>query len=297
VPEETVCCGLRRAALEIPSLDSYLISHALCSQCGACRFGDEFPIRFDFSTPWRGNLLSKCIHLRNTSNTIRNALHPGRKLLPAGCPPWGERLFGAQGWRGCGGYGRDLKLAQTGITRSRREYANQFPARKHDHFLIPAGTVHCSGAGSMVLEISATPYIHIQVVGLGSLGLDGKMRPINLEHGWPTYSGSHHEMDPLPSGQSVQAAGERDGCGRSTRDCTSASSSRRVGIGSQERHRTTRPAASMCSISLKARRRWWKVQRMLLTVCGSLRGNFIILRGRSLHYRPHGPSQGGIVLR
>ena len=78
-----------------------------------------------------------------------------------------------------------LKTAQeTGCEFDAGKYVNKFPARKHDHFLIPSGTVHCSGANSMVLEISATPYIFtFKLYDWRRLGLDGKPRAINIDHG------------------------------------------------------------------------------------------------------------------
>jgi mannose-6-phosphate isomerase class I len=79
----------------------------------------------------------------------------------------------------------DLRRAQqTDFIFPVEKYANRIPARKHDHFLIPAGTLHCSGANSMVLEISATPYIFtFKLWDWARLGLDGKPRPVHLDHG------------------------------------------------------------------------------------------------------------------
>jgi len=80
---------------------------------------------------------------------------------------------------------QDLREAQVGGAEfSADEYVNQFPARAHDHFLIPAGTIHCSGKDSMVLEISATPYIFtFKLWDWGRVGLDGHPRPIHIDHG------------------------------------------------------------------------------------------------------------------
>ena len=54
-------------------------------------------------------------------------------------------------------------------------------AEQHRLYLIPAGTVHASGAGNVVLEISATPYLYtLRFYDWLRRDLDGHLRPVHV---------------------------------------------------------------------------------------------------------------------
>jgi mannose-6-phosphate isomerase class I len=151
------------------------------------RFGDEFPIRFDFLDTMGGGNLSLQVHplagyireqfgIHYTQDESYYLVEAGEGAhvylgLKENVDP--DRMIS------------DLIRAETtGIPFDDTVHVPSWPARKHDHFLIPGGTVHCSGKDCMVLEISATPYIFtFKLWDWGRLGLDGKPRPINIGHG------------------------------------------------------------------------------------------------------------------
>ena len=189
VPEEnSLLLGFGNIRFEIPSIDLVFDQpRALLGEAVHARFGDEFPIRFDFLDTMGGGNLSFQVHPLTEYIQQHFGMHYTQDesyyLLDA--RPGASVYLGLKDGVNPADMARDLQLAQTGAAPFPAEkYANQFPAKKHDHFLIPAGTVHCSGSESMVLEISATPYIFtFKLWDWNRLGLDGKPRPIHLEHG------------------------------------------------------------------------------------------------------------------
>jgi len=189
VPEEnSLLLGLGAARLELPSLNLVFDQpRPLLGEAVHARFGDEFPIRFDFLDTIGGGNLSFQVHPLTEYIQRHFGMHYTQDesyyLLDAG--PDASVYLGLRDGVDRAGMARDLDTAQTGGAHFPADkYANKWPARKHDHFLIPAGTVHCSGSESMVLEISATPYIFtFKLWDWGRLGLDGRPRPIHLEHG------------------------------------------------------------------------------------------------------------------
>ena len=189
VPEEnSLYLELAGVRLELPALNLVFAQpRALLGEAVHGRFGDEFPIRFDLLDTMGGGNLSFQVHPLTEYIQHHFGMHYTQDesyyLLDAG--PEASVYLGLRQGVAPAALAAALAAAQAGGPAFPADhFAHRWPAKKHDHFLIPAGTVHCSGANSLVLEISATPYIFtFKMWDWGRLGLDGKPRPIHLEHG------------------------------------------------------------------------------------------------------------------
>jgi mannose-6-phosphate isomerase class I len=190
VPEEnSLLLGFGDVRVEIPSINLvFRHPHELLGEAVHARFGTEFPIRFDFLDTMDGGNLSFQVHPLTEYIQQQFGMNYTQDesyyLLDAGDD--GCVFLGLKENIDRNQMMADLVEAQAGMIQfDASKYVNRFPAKKHDHFLIPAGTPHCSGKNSMVLEISATPYIFtFKMWDWGRLGLDGTPRPIHLEHGF-----------------------------------------------------------------------------------------------------------------
>lgn len=189
VPEEnSLLIDFGDIRMEVPSINVVLRQpEALLGPKVYSRFGPEFPIRFDFLDTIEGGNLSLQVHpltgyardkfgisyTQDESYYILQSEGDAAVYLGLKDGVSRDEFFAA------------LQIAQSGGDPLDVDaFVNRWPAKKHDHFSIPAGTIHCSGSGTLVLEISATPYIFtFKLWDWGRVGLDGLPRPVHAEHG------------------------------------------------------------------------------------------------------------------
>jgi mannose-6-phosphate isomerase class I len=189
VPEENaLALRFGNRVFELPAL-TLVHEHpdALLGQQIVRQFGAEFPIRFDFLDTMQGGNLSLQVHPLRSYIREQFGLDytQDESYYMLDAAPDATVYLGLRDGIDPQAMAADLRTAQQGGPAFPAEsYVNTWPARKHDHFLIPAGTIHCSGRNSMVLEISATPYIFtFKLWDWARFGLNGRPRPIHLEHG------------------------------------------------------------------------------------------------------------------
>lgn len=190
VPEEnSLYLRYGDVRVEVPALNLvHQFPNELLGPRVHSRFGREFPIRFDFLDTMEGGNLSLQVHPLTEYIQDKFGMHYTQDesyyILDAGEDA--AVYLGVKDNIKLNDMVEDLKKAQekSEYQFPDEKYVNRFPAKKHDHFLIPAGTVHCGGSNVVVLEISATPYIFtFKLWDWGRIGLDGRPRPVHIEHG------------------------------------------------------------------------------------------------------------------
>lgn len=152
---------------------------AILGDC-ADRFRYEFPIRFDYLDTFDGGNLSVQCHPR--PDYIRQ--HFGETFTQdetyyiTDCTPDASVYLGFRDGVKPDEFRRAVRQPDLDVER----WVNKLPAQKHGLYLIPNGTIHCSGKNNLVLEISATPYIFtFKMFDWNRLDLDGKPRPLNID--------------------------------------------------------------------------------------------------------------------
>lgn len=188
-PESGVLIGTRPGQqAEIPfQLLCVLHPDAMLGPEVSARFGTSFPIRFDYLDTVDGGNLSVHCHPREPYMRERFGwpyTQHETYYLTLGGP--GARVF--LGLR----EDADLDLlrkeieeaAHDGVPMDPEDHVMTFPAERGRLFMIPAGTPHASGAGNVVLEISATPYLYsLRFYDWLRPDANGVPRPLPYEHG------------------------------------------------------------------------------------------------------------------
>jgi mannose-6-phosphate isomerase class I len=167
----------------------------------APRFGDSFPIRFDYLDTLEGGHLSIQCHpseeyMRGTFG-LPYTQHETYYVMVT--TPGAKIFLGLREDADLEAFRAEAERAEhPGGEFEPERYVETHPAEQHRLYSIPAGTPHASGAGNVVLEISATPYLYtLRFYDWLRRDLDGELRPVHLRHAFSN-------LDPQRRGGAVR---------------------------------------------------------------------------------------------
>ncbi|MFE4669770.1 hypothetical protein ACFRI7_32790 [Streptomyces sp. NPDC056716] len=152
------------------------------------RFGTSFPIRFDYLDTVDGGSLS--VHCHPKEPYMRKRFGwpytQHETYYVTRSTPGSKVFLGLREDADLDTLRKEVVRAATdGIPMDPADHVLTFPAEEGQLYLIPAGIPHASGAGNLVLEISATPYLYsLRFYDWLRPGTDGLPRPLPYEHGF-----------------------------------------------------------------------------------------------------------------
>ena len=167
----------------------------------AARFGASFPIRFDYLDTLEGGHLSiQCHPSEEYARDVFGIPYTQHETYYVVDTTPGAKVFlGLREDADLDAFRAAAESAErSAIPFEPERFLQAHPAEQHRLYLIPGGTPHASGAGNLVLEVSATPYLYtLRFYDWLRRNLDGELRPVHLPHAFAN-------LDPTRRGESVK---------------------------------------------------------------------------------------------
>jgi mannose-6-phosphate isomerase class I len=188
-PENGILFGDGEQTLEV-TFDWVLFndSAGVMGTDAARQFGTEWPVRFDYLDTMDGGNLSVQVHPRPDyiRREFGESFTQDETYYIALADDDAKVYLGFKDETQPDAFRKLLvDSARNGTEVDVDRYVHNMPSKVHDLFIIPNGTIHCSGAGNLVLEISATPYTYtFKLYDYLRRDLNGNLRPINIDRGF-----------------------------------------------------------------------------------------------------------------